>query len=188
MLSKNNGKYTDRDSESPSQSITTSLTYSPINNHHAVSILYHTITPSLLPLSWAHPNPTLSLGSSRYPFRPVPKNILSDFPRTRLGQFRHHLHLPRKHELADLTLVPGPVNHLFPLQAPTLLRGYKRLGSLSPMCVRHRHHAHLQNVRVSHQHGFQCDRRDVFASCTTLACTAQTPTKATTVVRVSSYR
>lgn len=46
--------------------------------------------------------------------RPLPKDVLLDLARRRLGQLRDNLHLPGDHELGDLALVLRPVDNVLP--------------------------------------------------------------------------
>lgn len=112
--------------------------------------------------------PRLKYLSHHAPIRPpspLPQNILLQFPRARLRQLRHNLHLPWHHEPTDATLMLGPLNHVFALQFPAGLHGDERFGPLAPVGIGDGDDGGFEDGGVGGEHGFEGYGGDVFAAC-----------------------
>lgn len=112
--------------------------------------------------------PRLKYLSHHAPIRPpspLPQNILLQFPRARLRQLFHNLHLPRHHEPTDATLMLGPLNHIVALQFPAGLHGDERFGPLAPVRIGDCDDGGFEDGGVRGEHGFEGYGGDVFAAC-----------------------
>lgn len=96
---------------------------------------------------------------------PISKDVLLQLPCTRLGQLLHHLHLPRHHEPADVAIPFRPSDDLVWLQRGAIFHSDKCFRPLAPVRVRDGDNADFENGGVRREHGFERDRRDVFAAC-----------------------